>query len=302
MPPEQPQPQLEPQQALKQAEEPPAADAKPLPKMEDMIAHAKARQALTEDLQKTYTYKQTALADEFDSHGNKKGTHTDEYQEWMVKNVTVQQHLSHDGKPLSPDEARKEQDRVDKEVASIKNGSYKGRNGNIRVSVSALLQVATFSNERRVDVNGRPTIEFDYHGNSEAKASDLFQEVMKKVTGELWLDEEDAAVVRLDGKLDENFHIAGGLLVNVKAGSSFELTNAHINGEIWFLQHLEAHGDGRILLFKGFDGNANFTFSDYRKMKTSVTLLPGSQVIGEDGKPIPNLQVEPGAATPEVPK
>ena len=64
---------------------------------------------------------------------------------------------------------------------------------------------------------------------------------------------------------------------------------------------MQAHADGRILLLKGFDGDANFTFSDYRKMKTSVTILPGSQVIGEDGKPIPNLAVEPDAASAPAP-
>ena len=165
--------------------------------------------------------------------------------------------------------------------------------------MSNLLKVTTFSNERRELVNGRPTIHFDYTGDPSAKASDMAQEVMKKLTGELWLDEEDATVVRLQGKLKDNFHVGGGLLVNVKAGSWFDMNTAHLNGEIWFVQHLQAHADGRFLLFKGFNGDANITFSDYRKMKTGVTILPGSQVIGEDGKPI----VEPEAPkTPAVPK
>ena len=267
--------------------------------MEDLIARVKAHQAATEELRRSYTYKQTVVADEFDSHGNKKGTHTDEYQEWMVKDVSLRQHLAHDGKPLGADQAAKEQARVDKEIASIKDGSYKRRNDGAAVGVTNLLKVAIFSNERRVNANGRPTIQFDYTGDPKAKASDLGQEIMKKLSGELWIDEDDAAVLRLQGKLNENFHVAGGLLVNVKAGSQFELTTHRVNGEIWFLQHLTAHADGRFLLFKGFDGNADFTFSDYRRMKTSVTILPGSQVIGEDGQPIPNLAVEPDA--PAVP-
>ncbi len=266
---------------------------KPLPRMDDMIARVKAHTVASEDLRKSYTYKQTVVADEFDSHGNKKGTHTDEYQGWMVKDVTLRQHLAHDGKPLPPDQEQKEQDRVNKEIASIKEGGYNRRPNGPTLSVANLLKVATFFNERRVDVNGRPTIQWDYTGDPKAKASDLGEEVMKKLTGELWVDEEDAAVVRMRGKLNENFHVAGGLLVNVKAGSWFDLYTHHVNGEIWFVQHLQAHADGRFLLFKGFDGDANVTFSDYRKMKTSVTILPGSQVVDEDGKPIPGLQVEP---------
>ena len=270
-----------------------SAEDKPLPRMEDLIALTKSRQSAAEELRKSYTYKQTVVADEFDSHGNKRGTHSDTYQTWMVKDHSVSQQMEHDGQPLPPDKAQKEQERVDREVAAIKDGSYKGPKGNVSVSVSSLLKVVTFSNERRVEVNGRPTILFDYKGNPDAKTTDLGQEIMKKLTGQLWLDEQDAALVRMQGALNESFHVAGGLLVNIKAGSHFDIDTSHINGEIWFPHHMQAHADGRFLLVKGFDGDANVTFSDYRKMRTSVTILPGSQVIGEDGKPIPTLSVDP---------
>src|SRR5579875_838854 len=159
---------------------------KPLPKIDDLITTAKARQSENEELRKSYTCKQTVVADEFDSHGNKKGSHADEYQVWTVQHVEIHQHVTHDGKPLPPDQAQKEQARVDKEVAEIKSGNRKEPKGNVALSVSNLLQVTTFTNERRVEVNGRPTIQFDYTGDPKAKASDMGQEIMKKLSGELW--------------------------------------------------------------------------------------------------------------------
>ena len=276
--------------------------AKSLPAMDDLLATAKARQAAVEDLRKTYTYVETETGDELDSHGNKKGTQSDAYQVWMVKGVTVRQHLAHNGQPLRPEEDKKEQDRVDKEVASIKDGSYKANKGNVSVSIATLLKVVTFSNERRVEINGRPTIVFDYRGNPEAKGGDLGLEIMKKLTGQVWLDEKDAALLRMQGTLAENFRVAGGLLVNVKAGSWFDLTTEQINGEIWFPQLLKAHVDGRILLFKGFNGEGRVTYGDYRKMKTSVTILAGSQRVDGDGHPIatPPVALE-GQVTPATP-
>ena len=74
-----------------------------------------------------------------------------------------------------------------------------------------------------------------------------------------------------------------------------------MNDEIWFTKTFIGHVDGRLLLFKGFDGDMHAEFSDYRKMKTSSTLLPGSQVIGEDGRPLPNVETEaetPAATAP----
>lgn len=261
--------------------------------MDELIARMKTRATLVADLNKNYTFKETIVADDFDSHGNKKGTHTDEYQVWYVKNVEVQQHLSHDGKPLKEDDERKEQERVNKKVASIKDGSYKPPKGNVGISVAGLMKVVTFTNERRTEINGRPTIMFDYTGDPHAKTAVLTDEIMKRLKGQVWLDEQDAALVRLQGTLAENFHVAGGLLVNVKAGSWFDYYTLRINDEVWFPKTFDAHVDGRILLLKGFDGDAHMTFSEYRKMKTTVTLLPGSQVIDETGKPIPGLTVEP---------
>jgi hypothetical protein len=145
-------------------------------------------------------------------------------------------------------------------------------------------------------IDARPTIRFDYQGNPNAKASGIAEELMKKLDGTIWIDEKDAAPVRITAHLRENYHIAGGLVANVKAGSHVEVEVSHIHNEVWFTTHVSAHGDGRVLLFKGFDFNSDVTFSDYRKMKTTVTLEPGSQVIDNNGRPIPNLEVEPSPA------
>ena len=88
---------------------------------------------------------------------------------------------------------------------------------------------------------------------------------MRQLAGTLWVDERDNAIVRLNGSLQQNFHVGGGLLVNIKKGSWFDFTEAPVNGEIWFPSEFTAHVDGRFLLVKGFDGDGRDTFSDYRK-------------------------------------
>jgi hypothetical protein len=265
---------------------------KPLPNLESLIARAKERSDAMQELEKSYTCKQVIVADEFDAKGNKKGTHTDEYQIFFVEKHEIHQHMARDGKPLSESDAKKEQERVDKQVADIKAHKVKEREG-ATLRISSLLKLATVSEPRREIVNGRPTIFFHYKGNSDAKANGIVEEVMKQLEGTLALDEQEAAIVHIDGTLQENFHIMGGLLVNVKKGSHFERETVRVNDEVWFVKTLTYHDDGRIFLFKGFDGDGSVTFSDYRKMRTSVTLRPGSQVIGEDGKPVPDTNANP---------
>jgi hypothetical protein len=279
-----------------------APEDKPLPDIASLIARAKANQSHIEEVRKNYLCTMTSIVDDFDSKGTKKGTHTDIFQIFFVDKVEIHQHTQHDGKPLSDSDAKKEQERVDKEIAEIKSGTRKPPTGQINLGTSTLLKVAAFTNPRRIEIDGRPTIAFDYKGDPHAKTANYGEEIASKLTGTVWFDEEDAAVRKLNGVLQENFHVAGGLLVNVKKDSHFEITTQRVNGEIWFTHTVTAHIDGRLLLFKGFDSDPNITFSDYRKMKTSVTITQGNHIIGDDGQPVPDvLDDTPPTPTPVSP-
>lgn len=150
-----------------------------------------------------------------------------------------------------------------------------------------------------MQINGRPTLVFDYTGDPNAKADDLGQQIMRELAGTLWVDERDSAILRITGTLQKNFHVAGGLLINIKKGSWFDFTLMPVNHEIWFFHTIKVHVDGRFLLFKGFNGNAAETFTDYRKLETTVTILPGSHVI-DDQNPDPQNppSPEPQRTTP----
>jgi hypothetical protein len=88
--------------------------------------------------------------------------------------------------------------------------------------------------------------------------------------------------------------------VNIRKGSWFNFTQSLVNGEIWFPTEFAAHVDGRFLLVKGFNGDGRQTFSDYRKLRTSVTILPGTQVLEDTPPPAPSTPAEP-ALTPQAP-
>ena len=272
-----------------------AATGTPLPDITTLLQRVRSRYTELQSLRKNYIFTITQTADEFASDGSKK-SHTDEYQAFFVNDTEVRQHISHDGKPLSTADARKEQARVDKEVAELKAGHK--RRQEVKLSASGLLKVATFSNPRREVLNGRPTLVFDYKGDPHAHADGVAEEVTRLLAGTLWVDERDEAILRLNGRLDANFHVGGGLLVNIRKGSWFDFAQAPVNGEIWFPREFTAHVDGRVLLIKGFDGDARQTFSDYRKLRTTVTILPGSHVVEQTGTEQPGEAAGADKASP----
>ena len=273
----------------------------PLPDIQTLLTRVRARYDALESLRKNYICTVTQIADDFSSDGSKK-THTDQYQAFYVGNTLVLQHVSRDGKPLSPDDAKKEQERVDKLVAKLKSHEDKPSKDQVRLSATGLLKVATFTNPRRELLNGRPSLVFDYKGDPHAQAKNLGDEIMRQLAGTLWVDERDNAILRLNGTLQQNFHVGGGLLVNIRKGSWFDFTQSLVNSEIWFPAEFAAHVDGRFLLFKGFNGDARQTFTDYRKLTTSVTILPGTQVLEDTATPASEHSIpEPTPAPPTSP-
>src|ERR1700677_3491183 len=95
-------------------------DEKPLPGLHhhvpDLDRNQKAAEAAAED----YTYHVHRVVEPVDDKGNVKKTETFDLESLTVEGVRVNRLVPRDGKPLTPDEAKKESERIDKEVAKAK--------------------------------------------------------------------------------------------------------------------------------------------------------------------------------------
>ncbi len=205
------------------------------------------------------------------------------YDVFWLQGVPVRKLVSKDGKPVSADEAKKENERIDKEVAKAKErrakndakGEQTDPRGNDEVTVSRFLELGEFQNERRVQMDGRDTIVVDYLGDPRAKTRNRMEDVIRDLTGTIWVDEQDRTVVKLEGHFLNAFKIGGGLLVNVRKDTTFQMTQRKVNGEVWLPVTIDGRGAARAMLFFNFDGSIHIEDSDFRKFKGSATMLPG---------------------------
>ena len=258
---------------------------KPLPDIAGLMHAVEAHQREAENIQKDYIYHSVETAQEVDGHGAVKKTEVKEYDVFWLNGVPVRKLLKKDGRDLSPEETRKESERVDKEAAKAKErrdkeeakGKQTDPRGNDEVTVSRLLELGSFTDPRRVQLEGRDTIVVDYSGDPKAKTRNSFEGVIRDMTGTIWVDEQDKSIARLQGRFVDNFKIGGGLLVSIQKGTNFELLQKRVNGEVWLPARVEGHGEARALLFFKFNGSLTVVDSDYRKFKTSSTVLPASE-------------------------
>jgi hypothetical protein len=257
-------------------------DNRPLPDIEGLMHAVETNQRAAETIEKDYLYRSTWTLKELDGHGEVKKTETEEYDVFWVEGVPVHRLMKKNGKELSAEEQKKENERIDKEIVKVKEkrrkadekGKETGPHGEEEVTVSRLLELGSFTNARRVQWNGRDTIAVDFAGDPNAKTKSRFEEVIRDMVGTAWVDEQDRTLVKAQGRFLNSFKIGGGLVANIQKGTSFSMEQRKVNNEVWLPAMVEGQGEARTLLFFNLHGSVQGVESDYRKFKATSTIVP----------------------------
>jgi hypothetical protein len=158
-----------------------------------------------------------------------------------------------------------------KKKASDDCGSYENC---LRHFLEVGPQLGTFSNVRRVDLHGRPSIAVDYMGNPHAKANTMLDGVFRNLAGTVWVDEQDHALVRIEGKVFDDYKVGGGMLADIHKGATLQMEWIKVNDEVWLPLVFNGSGSARFLLFSNHSAQIDQSWSDYRKFRTNSTIVP----------------------------
>lgn len=260
-----------------------AVDDRPLPDIVAIMHDVEANERKAETIEKDYLYHSVVTEQKIDGQGQVKKTEVTEFDHYWVNGVPVRRMVKKDGKALSADEIAKEDARIDKESAKAHERREKAdaqsketdSRGDQEITVSRLLELGTFINPRRVQLNGRDAIAVDFAGNPKAKARNRAEDVIRDMAGTAWIDERDNVLARVEGRFVNAFKVGGGLLVDIQKDTHFTWEQTKVNDEVWLPAHIEGQGAARMLLFFNFNGSLRAVDSDYRKFRTSSTILPG---------------------------
>jgi len=260
---------------------------RPLPDLNTLIQQAEAQQRSSWKTLQQYTYHLVSSEQDLDSHGAVKKITTVESDIICVTVACFSKVLARDGKPISADELKKENDNIDARIAEIKQRNAQIASGqpppkkknSENLSFAYFLkigsQMGTFSNIRRVQLNGRDTIAIDYQGNPHAKSHTMLDGIFCNLAGTVWVDEQDHALVRIEGHVFEDYKIGGGLLADVHKGATVQAEWIKVNDEVWMPAWFNGRGSARIALFSYHSAIIDERESDYRKFRASSTILPG---------------------------
>ena len=195
--------------------------------------------------------------------------------------------IKKDGKPLSEQEARSEEKKLQESLKRQTNLSASERTKLEKKKTERRQKEEQFWNEvvkafdfievSRETVEGRPARVFKAVPRAQYVPEDSDFELLKKIKGKIWVDTADDQVLRADVEFIDDIRLVGGLLAKVNKGGTFSVVQKKVNDEVWFPSHSEIVVNGRLLLVKGFNLKILSDFGNYRKFETSVNFVPATE-------------------------
>jgi hypothetical protein len=242
----------------------PFASAQQMPDLPTLLKDVAAHQRQLDQIRENYTYHRIRQVDDLDKNGAVTKTEIIEREVFFVNGRQIGRVVKRNGVPISASEEKAEQERIQKLVERIaKLPDAAGSGGRVGL-IAEILKVVNVSNPRRVQINGRATLAFDFAGDRHAAAHGMEQNAEKKSAGTVWIDEADRQVARLEVRLDDSFHVGGGLLGSLQKGTRIDIEQSPIGDGLWMETANEQHVEARLVV-KRYRQNVHIKDVDFKR-------------------------------------
>jgi hypothetical protein len=275
-----------------------------LPDLKALFKEIDENQKAIDKIKENYAGSRSEEETEFDKTGKISKRELHDYTFFYLSGHEVSTLVKKDGKPLSEEEQKKENEKVQKEIQDIQKRDAKKeakeekakdegkeKKEDDDVGIETFLRACQFVNPRRERFRGQDVLVFDFEPNPEFKPHKLAEKVVHELAGVVWIDEKAHDVARLEAYFVGDFRFGGGVIANLQKGTSFVFEQAYINNEVWLPTYEEAHVGVRVLLVKAFKVNEVTRYSDYKKFNV--------ESVAAIGKPKGTTDTAPEGAVPK---
>jgi len=268
---------------------PDATGVVPPEQIRELLRRAEEKDLENDKRQRDYTYIERVERHQLDGQGGVKKTETWTSEVLEIYGEPVVRRTAKDDKPLSSDEAKKEDDKIQKIIDKRKHESEEDRHKRLEHDEKDreedrkfVLEVADAFNFRLVgsevlDGHDSWVLEGEPRPGYEPKHQDA--KILTKFEGRVWIDKAELQWVKLDITAIDTVSI-GFVLARIHKGTHLIMELTRVNDEVWLPKRVQLHFDARVALFKSYDDDVDQTYRDYKKFRTDTKIT----VVGEENR------------------
>ncbi len=241
-----------------------AAQAPPpdLPEGNAFVRGLVGAQKRNEDALNRYTYDLLDVREDLDDKDRVKKRHSRLQEVFYVKGRQVGRLVSENDVPLPPDKQAKEDRKVAAKVKSILEDKAVTEKPGVRLS--QILERYDFRSVAREAIDGRVAIVLDFSPRPGKRDLDG-DSVLRRLTGRIWVDEEERQVVRAELRNTDAMKFGLGVVAKLSSLDAL-MEFRKLEDGVWLPRSIRIEYAGRKL-FKGFKTRQTATFDRFRQFE-----------------------------------
>jgi hypothetical protein len=231
---------------------------------------------------KDYTWQARSVEKHLDSHGRVESTKREAWETLMLDGQPYRRTLERDGKPLSPEEQRSEQKKLDREARRLSSETPAGKQRHLEDAekrrrrefafLSEIPDLFDLRLEADSTIDGRPVWVVSGAPRPGARAQTSDAKMLLKLRGRMWIDKATWQWARVEAVTTDT--ISWGLfLARLNPGAKMTFEQTEVNSELWFPRRLLLTGSGRIGLIKSIAQDVEIEWSNYRKFSVDSKIV-----------------------------
>jgi len=201
--------------------------------------------------------------------------------------------VAYNGQPLSPEQRRAEQARVQRFLNNpdeLRKKRAQERENDERSSriMRALPDAFLYeyageeTGSPGIGRTGDPLVKLKFRPNPRYKAPSRVEEVLRGMQGEVLLDAAHERIASIDGTLFRDVSFGWGILGHLDHGGRFVVHQEAVENDFWEISSMSLHFTGKILLVKSLYIESNEVFSGFKKVPSDLSFAQGLELLRKE--------------------
>jgi hypothetical protein len=217
-----------------------------------------------------------------DSNGNVKSTSSKTRDILFIRGERYTRLIERDGKALSPDERKTEEEKLSKRVAGSeaeseadynkRMASREARRQKEREFLQELPEAFDFKLVGEDQIDGRAVWIIEANPDPGYKPRVSKAQLFQKFRGKVWIDKLDYEWVKAECESIDTVSF-GFFLARLGKGARLTFEQVRLNDEVWLPKRIQVRYDARLALLKHRVGEVEQTMYNFRKFQTDSRIL-----------------------------
>jgi len=198
--------------------------------------------------------------------------------------------VANDDKPLTPEELRGEEARLnrylnDPSALRKKQAQEKGDADRVSRMVRAIPDAFLFDYDGTepgrmgVGKEGDELVRLKFRPNPQYEPPSRVEQVLAGMAGHLLVDENAYRIAQIDGRLEKEVAFGWGILGHLDSGGHFLVEQGDVGEAAWGIYRMSLSFTGKILLFKRLDMHSTEVSSNFRRVPGNLSFAQGVDLL-----------------------